>query len=90
MALFPSRGFRRTRERASGLLFALGVDDLSVTSVTGHVLTVARAGIQTMLDTAGRLMTTAYNQPPFGAQYNNAEAVYETGLMIVGARTNVF
>ena len=87
--LFPSRGFRRTRERATGLLFAFGTDDLSTTSASGHTITVSRTSTQTMLDTQGRVVTVAYGQPPFGAQYNSTEGVYEPGLACSGARTNL-
>ncbi len=74
---FPSRAFRRNRERASGLLFAFGVDDLSMATVTGHVLTFTRATGRTVLDSVGRVVTLAHSQVPWAAQYNSAESTYE-------------
>ena len=75
--LFPSRGFRRTRERSSGLLFAFGVDDLSTSVITGQTLTFARNGGRTALDSAGRVMTLVRDQMPWSAWYNTTEATYE-------------
>lgn len=74
---FPSRGFRRTRERASGLLFAFGVDDLTTNVVTGQTLTFTRTTGRTVLDSAGRVMTLVRDQLPWGAWYNTTEATRE-------------
>lgn len=75
--LFPSRGFRRTRERASGLLFAFGVDDLSTSLVTGQTLTFDRDSGRTVIDSTGRMVALAYDQVPWAAQYNSTAAAYE-------------
>lgn len=80
--LFPSRGFRRTRERSSGLLFAFGVDDLSTSLVTGQTLTITRATGRTVFDATGRVVTLAHSQPPWSHVYNTEEATWEPTLDI--------
>lgn len=86
--LFPSRAFRRTRERASGLLFALGVDDLSPLLPTGQALTLARATGRTVVDSAGRVTTIAHSQWPWSAVYNSEDGVWEPALDVQNASTN--
>jgi hypothetical protein len=87
--LFPSRGFRRTRERANGLLFAFGVDDLSLTSASGHTLTFDRNGARTAIDSGGRLMSIGHDQPSWSSWYNTAEAQWEPTLQFDNAATNL-
>lgn len=86
---FPSRAFRRNRERTSGLLFAFGVDDLSVAPTTGQTLTFTRATGRTVLDSLGRVVTLAHSQFPWGAQYNSVAAIYEPVYDAQSARTNL-
>lgn len=88
-ALFPSRGFRRTRERASGVLFALGVDDLSSTVPTGQTLTLTRTTGRTVFDSTGRVATLAHSQFPWSAAYNSAAAVWEPVVAIDRQSTNL-
>lgn len=76
-APFPTRGFRRTRERASGLLFAFGVDDLSTSLPTGQTLAFDRDSGRTVLDSAGRMVALARDQVPWSAWYNTTESTYE-------------
>lgn len=87
--LFPSRAFRRTRERSSGLLFALGVDDLSPILTTGQTLALTRASGRTILDSTGRVMTLAHSQLPWGATYNSAASVWEPVLGSDRGATNL-
>lgn len=85
---FPSRGFRRTRERASGLLFAFGVDDLSGELPTGQTLALTRASSRTVFDAAGRVVTLAHSQMPWSMVYNATAAVWEPTLDTGDERTN--
>lgn len=86
----PSRGFRRPIDRNSRDLVAFGGDDLSSVLPTGQTLAFARAGSQTVLDSAGRLLTLAAGELPFGCAYNATEGVFEPGLDINGfGHTNV-
>lgn len=87
--LFPSRGFRRTRERASGLLFAFGVDDLSTSLVTGQTITPTRASARTVFDSQGRVITLAHSQFPWSSVYNATEAAWEPTLDVQPATTNL-
>lgn len=87
--LFPSRGFRRTRERASGLLFALGVDDLSSTLPTGQALSLVRATTRTIIDSTGRVSTIAHSQYPWSAVYNSEASVWEPTLDLQAASANL-
>jgi len=87
--LFPTRAFRRTKERASGLLFALGVDDLSASLVTGQTLSLARASGRTVFDSTGRLCTLAHSQLGWSSVYNTTDAVWEPVLMSDRAATNL-
>lgn len=77
MATFPSRGFRRTRDRASGLLFAFGVDDWSTVLASGQTLSFDRNSSRHVLDSAGRVVTLAYDQMPWSAAYDSASGIYE-------------
>lgn len=86
---FPSRGFRRTRERASGLLFAFGVDDLSTTLPTGQTLALTRASTRTVLDSLGRVTTIGHSQMPWSSAYNSTEGVWEPTLDTGDERTNL-
>lgn len=86
---FPTRGFRRTRERASGLYFALGVDDLSSTPITGQTLAFARASGRTVLDTQGRLATLVHSQFPWGGAYNSVEGLWEPVFDAQSGATNL-
>lgn len=86
--IFPSRAFRRTRERASGLLFALGVDDLSPTLTTGQTLSLVRPSARTIIDSVGRLSTIAHSQYPWSSVYNSEAAVWEPTLDLQAASTN--
>lgn len=88
-ALFPSRGFRRTRERASGLLFAFGVDDLSAELPTGQTLALTRASSRTVFDSVGRVTTLAHSQMPWSSVYNSTAAVWEPTLDTGDERTNL-
>jgi len=88
-ALFPSRGFRRTRERASGLLFAFGVDDLSTTLTTGQTLALTRTTGRTVYDATGRVATLAHSQWPWSMVYNSTDAVWEPTLDVRPAATNL-
>lgn len=85
---FPSKAFRRPRERTSRFLFAFGVDDLSLTTPTGHVITIDRNSECTVLDSLGRVTTLVQDQPAWAASYNAEQAVWETGLAIGSNRTN--
>lgn len=85
---FPTRAFRRNRERTSGLLFAFGVDDLSLTPPTGQTLTFARASGRTVVDSVGRVVTLAHSQPPWGARYNTTAGVFEPVYEPFDATTN--
>lgn len=87
--LFPSRAFRRTRERASGLLFAFGVDDMSPTLVTGQTLALTRATGRTVFDQTGRVSHIAHSQWPWSMVYNSAEATWEPTLDVRPATTNL-
>jgi hypothetical protein len=86
---FPSRGFRRTRERASGLLFAFGVDDLSTSLVTGQALSFDRDSSRTVIDSTGRLTTLTRDQVPWSCAYNATDAVWEPTLDCQRAATNL-
>jgi hypothetical protein len=89
-ALFPTRAFRRSRERASGLLFAFGIDDLqSGVTASGHALTFTRASGRTVFDTQGRVATVAHSQFPWSGAYNATAAVYEPTCDIEKGRTNL-
>lgn len=87
--IFPSRAYRRTRERASGLLFALGIDDQNVTPPTGHTLAFTRAGGRTVIDSTGRVVTVAHSQWPWSAVFNSVENVWEPTLDFQPASTNL-
>lgn len=87
--LFPTRAFRRTRERASGLLFAFGVDDLSTTLPTGQSLSLTRATGRTVVDSTGRVATIVHSQYPWSSVYNSTEAVWEPTLDVQPATTNL-
>ena len=87
--LFPSRGFRRTRERASGLLFAFGVDDLSTDLPTGQTLSLTRASGRTVYDASGRVQSIAHSQWPWSMQYNSTAAVWEPVLDLQPTTTNL-
>lgn len=87
--LFPSRAFRRTRERASGLLFALGVDDLSPALATGQTLNLNRTTGRTVYDSTGRVVTLARGQLPWTSVYNAAAATWEPLLGSDRAATNL-
>lgn len=89
MPIYPTRGFRRTRERASGLLFAFGVDDLSSTLATGQTLTLTRAGGRTAFDSTGRLLSLVHSQMPWSAVYNSTDGTWEPTLDVANAKTNV-
>jgi hypothetical protein len=86
---FPSRGFRRTRERASGLLFAFGVDDLSPTLPSGQTLVFDRNSSRTVFDSAGRVVTLANDQLPWSATYNDVAGLWEPTLDAQRAATNL-
>lgn len=86
--LFPTRAFRRTRERASGLLFALGVDDLSATLPTGQSLAFDRGSSRTVFDSQGRVCTLVADQLGFGSIYNTTAGVWEPVLNVHRANTN--
>ncbi len=88
-SLIPTRAFRRTRERASGLLFAFGVDDLSPTLLTGQTLSLTRATGRTVVDATGRLATIAHSQYPWSSVYNSTESVWEPVLDLQPATTNL-
>lgn len=87
--LFPSRGFRRTRERASGLLFALGVDDLNPDLPSGQTLSLTRATGRTVLDATGRVASLAHSQMPWSMAYNSTESVWEPVLDVGNTTTNL-
>jgi len=87
--LFPSRAFRRTRERASGLLFALGVDDLSPVLTTGQTLALVRASGRTVFDSVGRVSTIAHEQYAWSSVYNSEDGVWEPTLDLQAASTNL-
>lgn len=89
MPLFPSRGFRRTRERASGLLLAVGVDDLAALTTTGQTMTVTRASTRTVIDSAGRVQTLGYGQFPWSMVYNTEDAVWEPTIDSHRGSTNL-
>lgn len=89
MALFPTRGFRRTRERASGLLFVFGVDDLSSTLVTGQTLSLTRATDRTIYDSAGRVSTIVHSEFPWSSAYNGTTAQWEPTVDCQSPRTNL-
>lgn len=86
---FPARAFRRQRERTPGLLFAFGVDDLSTDVPTGQTLTYDRNGQRSVLDSAGRVATLAYDQVPWGATYNSTAGVWEPVYDSYRATTNL-
>ncbi|RTL04209.1 MAG: hypothetical protein EKK62_16845 [Acidimicrobiia bacterium] len=88
-SLFPTRAFRRTRERSSGLLFALGVDDLSSTLTTGQTLTLARSSGRTTFDSVGRVVTLAHSQMPWSTAYNATSSSYEPILSSDRIATNL-
>lgn len=88
-SLFPTRAFRRTRERSSGLLFALGVDDLSSTLPTGQTLTLTRATGRTAVDSKGRVTTLTHSQWPWSSVYNSEAAVWEPTLDIQNKSSNI-
>lgn len=89
MTTFPTRGFRRTRERASGLLFALGIDDLSPVLTTGQTLSLTRASDRTVYDSTGRVATITHSQLPWSAAYNSSTAQWEPTLDVHTGRTNL-
>lgn len=86
---FLSRSFRRTRERASGLLFSLGIDDSANELSTGQTLTVTRATTRTVLDSVGRVTTIGHSQMPWSAAYNSTLGVWEPTLDTGDERTNL-
>lgn len=88
-SLIPTRAFRRTRERASGLLFAFGVDDLSPSLLTGQTLSLTRATGRTVVDSTGRLATITHSQYPWSSVYNSTESVWEPVLDVQPATTNL-
>lgn len=79
---FPTAAFRRTRERASPYVLHWSADDFTLALSTGQTLTYTRAGSRTVLDSGGRVVTLAKNQPSWGAAYNtsttNREPVYQS------------
>lgn len=75
--LVPSRGFR-TPTRLSRFLFDWVADDGVLTARTGQVLTLARAGLGTALDSNGRLRTLVHSQPRYQALDLDNDAVRET------------
>lgn len=85
---FPSRAFRRQRERASGQLFALGIEDGTLETLTGQTVTLTRTTGRTVFDSAGRVATLVSGQAPFSAQYNATPGLWEPELAISMARTN--
>lgn len=85
----PSLAFRRSRERASGLLFAFGVDDLSTTLTTGQTLTLTRATGRTVYDSTGRVTSLVHSQTPWSAFYNSTDAIWEPTLDVAPAATNL-
>lgn len=87
--LFPTRGFRRTRERSSGLLFAFGVDDLSSSVATGQSLSLTRTTGRTVIDSTGRVGTIVHSQYPWSSVYNSTDAVWEPVLDVQPATTNL-
>lgn len=88
--LFPQRSFRRPRERNFGGLTAFGVDDQTFVSPGSGVSAVlARAGTRTVLDSNGAVGTVTHSQPAWGAAFNSTENVYEPGLELHGALTNL-
>ncbi len=82
LALFPTRGFRRTREKASSYLLAFSADDASLELPTGQTLTYARSGTRTVFDSQGKVVTLSRDQLPWSAHYNattgNREPVYQS------------
>lgn len=86
---FPTRGFRRTRERTSPYVLAFNADDYSFTLASGQTLTYARAGSRTVFDSSGKVVTLAKNQPPWGAVYNASTDNREPALFTDRAVTNL-
>ena len=87
--LFPSRAFRRTKERASGLLFSFGGDDLSTVLTTGQALSLTRATDRTVFDSAGRLAHVGYGCPAWSSVYNAEDGIWEPTLDIQNQSTNL-
>jgi hypothetical protein len=81
-APFPTRAFRRTREKASPYLFAFSADDFSLIAPTGQTLVHTRSSGRTVLDSGGRVVTLATQQPSWAAVYNattgNQEPVWHS------------
>jgi hypothetical protein len=86
---FPTRGFRRTRERTSPYVLAFNADDYSFTLASGQTLTYSRSGTRTVFDSSGKIVTLAKNQPPWGAAYNTATGNREPVLFTDRAVTNL-
>lgn len=87
--VFPTRGFRRTRERASGLYFAFGVDDLRSELVTGQTLNLTRASGRTVFDSAGRVASVMHSQLAWSSFYNATDAIWEPALDVAAGTTNL-
>lgn len=85
---FLSRSFRRTRERAAGLLFSLGIDDSANELATGQSLTLTRATGRTVFDSTGRVATLAHSQMPWSAAYNAAAGIWEPVLDVGNSCVN--
>lgn len=88
-SVFPTRAFRRTREKASPYVLAFSADDFTFALPTGQTLTYARAGSRTVLDSGGRVTTLAKNQPSWAAGYNVTTGNYEPVFQSSRAVTNL-
>jgi hypothetical protein len=82
LTLFPTRAFRRTREKASPYIFAFSADDFSFSLPTGQTVVYTRAGSKTVLDSLGQVTTLGKAQPSWASAYNattgNYEPVYQS------------
>lgn len=89
MSIFPPGAPRKQLDRASGYLFEIGMDDLTLVPSTDQVVTFTRAGGRTVFDSDGRVATLAKDQPPWGAVYNSEAGIWEPTLDMQSARTNL-
>src|SRR5690606_35123816 len=65
------------------------VDDLSTELPSGQTLTFDRNSSKTVLDSAGRVATLAYDQVPWAGWYNTGAARWEPVMFMDNAATNL-
>lgn len=87
--ILPLPAHRHWR-KSSNLLFGFRGQDLSLTSYSGHVLSLTRSTVGTYRDGAGKLCTAGKHQPRWNCLDLDGDGIFETvGLLIEGQRQNI-